>query len=180
MALLPIRPLGATDVRAYKALRDEALRRTPEAFVADYASAVVRPAHDYAHRFGLVSSGTFFLGAFAPNGALVGCMGCERPLSVQQQHSASLVGLMVDPTWQRQGVGRSLLLACIAGAQSVCALERLTLSVTITPASAHVVRLYESAGFRAWGVLPRALIIHGVGYDNLHMIRLLHPTSFHA
>lgn len=178
--VLPICPLGASNVHAYKGLRDEALRYTPEAFVADYASAVVRPAHDYAHRFGSIVSGAFFLGAFAPDGSLVGCMGCERPLSAQQQHSASLVGLMVSPAWQRQGIGRSLLMACIAAAHNVCGLERLTLSVTITPSSAHVVRLYEHAGFRAWGLLPRALIVNGVGYDNLHMMRLLHhlPSSY--
>ena len=59
-----IRPLTPDDVHAYKALRDEALRTAPEAFTSDYESAVLRPAAEYAQRFGDLRSGTFFLGAF--------------------------------------------------------------------------------------------------------------------
>ena len=36
-----------------------------------------------------------------------------------------------------------------------------------------LVRLYEQAGFRAWGLLPNAIVVDGVGYDKLHMVRLL-------
>ena len=53
-------------------------------------------------------------------------------------------------------------------------LEQLTLSVTAS--NHHVVRLYERAGFRAWGLLPRAIVVRGAGYDQLHMVRLL-PSS---
>ena len=53
-------------------------------------------------------------------------------------------------------------------------LEQLTL--TVTASNPHVVRLYERAGFRAWGLLPRAIVVRGVGYDQLHMVRLL-PSS---
>ncbi|MFN7858044.1 MAG: GNAT family N-acetyltransferase, partial [Acidovorax sp.] len=47
------------------------------------------------------------------------------------------------------------------------------LVLTVTASNTHVVRLYEQAGFRAWGLLPRAIVVDGVGYDKLHMLRLL-------
>ena len=66
---IPIRPLNASDVHAYKALRDAALRHAPEAFLSDYESAVRRPATAYARRFGKPLSGTFFLGRSMPKDA---------------------------------------------------------------------------------------------------------------
>lgn len=169
-----IRPLTAADVHPYKSLRDEALECAPESFSSDHAASVNRPASAYAPRFGAPASGHFFLGAFAPDGPLLGCIGCERELLPQQRHSARLVSMMVAPAAQRRGIGQQLLAACIEQAAQVAGLEQLTLSVTAS--NHHVVRLYESAGFRAWGLLPRAIVVQGAGYDQLHMVRLLPPS----
>ncbi len=169
-----IRPLTAADVLPYKSLRDEALECAPESFSSDHAASVNRPASAYAPRFGAPASGHFFLGAFHSAGPLLGCIGCERELLPQQRHSARLVSMMVAPAAQRRGIGQQLLVACIDQATQVAGLEQLTLSVTAS--NHHVVRLYESAGFRAWGLLPRAIVVQGAGYDQLHMVRLLPPS----
>ena len=169
-----IRPLTAADVQPYKSLRDEALECAPESFSSDHAASVNRPASAYAPRFGAPASGHFFLGAFAPDGPLLGCIGSERELLPQQRHSARVVSMMVAPAAQRRGIGQQLLAACIHQAEQVPGLEQLTL--TVTASNPHVVRLYERAGFRAWGLLPRAIVVRGVGYDQLHMVRLL-PSS---
>ncbi|GKS98054.1 GNAT family N-acetyltransferase [Acidovorax sp. SUPP3434] len=166
--------LGPAHLHAYKALRDEALRCAPEAFTSDHASAVLRPAQSYAERFGAPATGTFFLGAFAADGQLLGSIGCEREARLQQRHCASVVGMMVAPHAQRGGVGRALVQACVQLAEQVAGLEQLVL--TVTAANTHVVRLYERAGFRAWGLLPRAVVIQGIGHDKLHMVRWL-PAS---
>ena len=166
-----IRLLTAPDAVAYKALRDEALRTTPDAFTSDYAACVARPAQDYARRFGTPQSGTFFLGAFDAAGRLLGCVGCEREARAKQRHSATVVGMMVAPAAQRQGIGRQLVAACVQAARNVPGLTQLVL--TVTASNPHVVRLYEQAGFRAWGLLPRAIVVDGVGYDKLHMLLVL-------
>ena len=166
-----IRPLAATDAVAYKALRDESLRTAPEAFTSDWASSVGRDASEYVSRFGSVDSGNFFLGAFDEAGHLLGCIGCERKARLQQRHCASVVSMMVVPGAQRRGIGQALVAACIEAAGQVPGLTQLVL--TVTASNAHVVRLYEQAGFRAWGLLPRAIVVDGVGYDKLHMLRLL-------
>lgn len=167
-----IRPLVATDAAAYKTLRDEALRTAPEAFTSDHASSVGRDASEYVGRFGSLESGQFFLGAFDAAGQLVGCLGCEREQRTQQRHIATLVGMMVSPQAQRQGIGQQLLDTCVGAASRVPGLTQLVLSVTAS--NTHVVRLYEQAGFRAWGLLPNATVVNGVRLDKLHMLRVLH------
>lgn len=166
-----IRPLSAGDTVPYKALRDEALRTAPDAFTTDYASAVGQPASTYAVRFGPIDSGRFFLGAFDDQGRLVGCIGCEREVRIQQRHCAAVVGMMVAPAAQRRGVGRQLVAACIDAACNVPGLRQLVL--TVTASNTHVVRLYEQAGFVAWGLQPHAVVVGGIGYDKLHMMRWL-------
>src|SRR3990167_6522923 len=111
-----IRPLVASDAVAYKALRDEALRTAPDAFTSDYESSVGRDASEYVARFGAPESGQFFLGAFDAAGQLVGCLGCEREQRTKQRHLATLVGMMVAPQAQRQGIGQQLARTDPAGA----------------------------------------------------------------
>jgi len=166
-----IRPLVAADAVAYKALRDEALRTAPDAFTSDYESSVGRDASEYVARFGALESGQFFLGAFDAAGQLLGCLGCEREQRTKQRHCAVVVGMMVSPSAQRKGIGRMLVEACVQAASQVPGLTQLVL--TVTASNHHVVRLYEQAGFRAWGLLPNAIVVDGVGYDKLHMVRLL-------
>ncbi len=167
-----IRPLVAADATAYKALRDEALRTAPDAFTSDYESSMGREASEYVARFGPLESGQFFLGAFDAAGQLLGCLGCEREERIKQRHIATVVGTMVSPSAQRQGIGQQLVAACVEAASRVPGLTQLVL--TVTASNPHVVGLYEQAGFRAWGLLPNAIVVNGVGFDKLHMVRVLH------
>ena len=172
-----IRLLTAADAPAYKTLHDTVLHSAPEAFVSDLAGALVRPAQAYVQRFGSIASGRFFLGAFCSDAAapMLGCVGCERALYPQQRHSGELVGLMVAPAAQRQGLGWALLQQCLALAAQVPGLEQLQLSVQAD--NAHAMRLYERAGFTAWGREPRALRVGCAYHDKVHMMRLLYPTG---
>ncbi len=164
--------LDASHAAAYKTLRDAALLATPEAFTSDYASAVGRPAESYAARFGTPGSGLFFLGAFdAASGELLGSVGCERQERLQQRHCALVIAMMVAPHAQRRGIGRQLLRACIEYAMQMEGLELLELSVTAV--NGNAVWLYESEGFRPWGLLPGAIRVAGTPYDKLHMYRML-------
>ncbi|MNT56161.1 ribosomal-protein-alanine N-acetyltransferase [compost metagenome] len=80
--------------------------------------------------------------------------------------------MMVAPQAQRQGIGQQLVAACVEAASRVPGLTQLVL--TVTASNTHVVRLYEQAGFRAWGLLPHAIVVDGVGFDKLHMVRVLY------
>lgn len=171
-----IEVLTPAHATAYKPLRLQALQCFPDAFTSDYATALHQPVENYAARFKNPATGSFFLGAFDATGQLVGSLGCEREDRAQQRHCANVVAMMVAPHAQRHGVGRQLVDACIAQAEALAGLEQLTL--TVTASNPHAVRLYERAGFRAYGLLPRAIVVAGTGYDKLHMVRLL-PSSPH-
>lgn len=177
-----IRRLAPADLGAYKALRDEALRLHPDAFSADSETEAARTPESYLGRLGLTDplGGTALIGAFVsgPQGGerLVGSVGLERETRSKLRHIAALINLVVLPQQQGLGLGRKLVEACIAEARRAQGLEMLTLS-----ASAHseqALRLYESAGFRRYGLLPRALRLPrpagGVQYvDKVQMLLML-------
>lgn len=155
-----IRRLGPADLAAYKTLRDEALRLHPEAFVSDHETERDRPPESYLGRLGLSEplGGSFLLGAFAsgPDGErLIGSVGLERETRSKTRHVAWLIGMMVLPSHTGQGIARQLLEVLIAEARLASGLHMI--SLTVTASSGRVVRLYERAGFRHVGLMPRAI-----------------------
>lgn len=160
VAIPRVRRLGPADLMAYKALRDEALRLHPEAFTSDHATERKRAAESYLPRLGLNEplGGSFLLGAFVgPAGGeqLVGSVGLERETRSKTRHIAWLIGLMVLPGHTGRGIGSALVESCLAEARRAVGLEAILLSVTAS--NALVVQLYEQAGFRRYGLLPRAV-----------------------
>jgi len=155
---LNVRTLGEADLAAYKVLRDHALAHHEEAFTSDAAAEAQRNAQSYRARLGGEADGGFTLGAWRGD-RLVGAITCERDPRSKVRHVGHIVGTMVASDEQRKGVGRSLLDALLARADTDTELHQLTLSVT---ASNHAaVRLYESAGFTRYGTLPRAIRVGG-------------------
>jgi RimJ/RimL family protein N-acetyltransferase len=163
-----IRRLDATDLRAYKALRDEMLEAFPEAFTSDAASERERSAEDYLPRLGLErpEGGHLVLGAFHGN-ALVGAIGLERDRRQKVRHIGHVIGMMVRPGWQGRGVGAALVDAALAEARGPARLEVLTL--TVTDGNGAAVRLYERAGFVPFGTLQKALRIGERYHAKVHM-----------
>ncbi|HWH73531.1 MAG TPA: GNAT family N-acetyltransferase [Methylibium sp.] len=166
-----VRRLGPADLMAYKALRDEALRLHPEAFTSDHETERNRPAESYLHRLGLNEplGGSFLLGAFvgaAGAERLVGSVGLERETRRKTRHIAWLIGLMVLPGHTGRGLGSALVERCIAEARQASGLETLLLSVN--DSSHRVVQLYERAGFRRYGLLPRAVRLLVDGQARYH------------
>ena len=166
---LLIRPLVVDDLAAYKALRDEMLALHPEAFTPDAATQQAKPAGSYAARLGLEQGGgaQFTLGAWR-GGQLVGAVSCEREARLKTLHIGHLVGMMVRPEARGQGAGRALVTACIARARQARGLEMLTLSVTSGNLAA--LALYEAAGFRRYGRMPRAMKLDGRYHDKDLMV----------
>ena len=176
-----LRLLTAADLPAYKALRDTGLQHDPEAFTSDFESAQPLPATHYAARLGQPRDDHFILGALAastrasnpsdPSPALIGAVVCQREARRKTRHQAELVGMIVAPTARGQGVGRALLAAFDAQVRQVPGVEQIVLSVTASNAAA--LRLYEGAGFRRYGLLPRALKIGSTYHDKALMVKTL-------
>jgi len=169
--------IGPAELGAFKSLRDEGLRLHPEAFDADIETEQSRPPESYIGRLGLHDplGGTFLIGAWV-NGEMVGMVGMERNSLPKLRHSAELNSMMVRPSHGHRGIGRRLVEECIAQARLATGLELITLRVSTL--NQAVVRLYERAGFRHCGVVPRAVrLIDGAGrpvyIDRLTMTMLL-------
>ncbi len=163
-----IRRIAASDLRAYKALRDAMLDRHPEAFTSDAQTEGHRRADDYLPRLGLdrAEGGHLMLGAWR-NAELTGAIGLERDIRAKVSHIGHIVGMMVRDSAQGLGIGGALLEALIVEARGPAQLELLTL--TVTDGNASAVRLYERAGFVRFGMLHKAIRLGERYHDKIYM-----------
>jgi RimJ/RimL family protein N-acetyltransferase len=169
--------IAPADLSPYKNLRDEGLRRYPDAFDTDIETEQARPPESYLGKLGLTEplGGTLLLAAWVDR-TMVGMIGLERQTMHKLRHCAELNSMMVHPNHTGKGVGIMLIEALISEARKAIGLEQITLRVSTSSASA--IRLYERAGFKGCGVHPHALrIVDAPGqvryFDKLTMILVL-------
>lgn len=99
-----------------------------------------------------------------------------RPNSGPESRHVGVLGLLVDQKWRAKGIGRALMIEALA--QSRGKFEMVELSVFAT--NAHARRLYESLGFRHWGMLPNGLRRNGRFIDHEYMVLPLSPPAQEA
>lgn len=158
-----IRRLTTADAAALRELRLRALRECPDAFTSSYEEEAPRPLEDSARR--LANPDIAFWGAWEGD-ALVGMVGLDRETRAKNRHKATVVAMYVAPGQAGRGAGRALLDALVAHARSE-GLSQLVL--TVTEGNARATRLYERAGFRSFGVEPRAIRVNGRDLGKNHM-----------
>ena len=148
MSELEIRRLRPDEAAAFRALRLEALDRDMLTFASDPAEEAAKPERWFVER---IEEGVF--GALV-GGRLVGIAGYSRHPGAKQRHKAQLYGMYLHPDHRRQGLAGKLVAAVIEHARGDGA-EILLLASNAGNTAA--IRLYELAGFRQYGVEPRAL-----------------------
>lgn len=164
-----IRRLRPEDAAALVALRREALETEPLAFGSsipedrNLSIEVVRGALADEEEQAIFGS---FEG---PD--LTGMVGVRREPRTKQRHKAHIWGMYVAPRTRTRGVGRGLLDVAIAQARAWPGIEQVQLSVTDTAIFAK--RMYEAAGFQAWGREPRSLHWQGRFVDEVHLVLAL-------
>lgn len=162
-----IRRLTPRDGDAYRVLRLLALRESPTAFGSSYEEEAALAAADFAQRLANDSEVQVF-GAFA-DGRLVAMAGLARERGLKERHRAELRSMFVHPGARGAGAGRALLAHVLETADSMPGLRQVTLMVTATNIAAR--RLYEAAGFTTYGTAPESLLVDGIYYDDLLMVR---------
>ncbi|MBG9388928.1 GNAT family N-acetyltransferase [Caenimonas aquaedulcis] len=160
---MQIRRLGPDDAQAYRALRLRALKESPQAFTSSFGEEDKQPVEKSRAR--LAADNTMFWGA-CEGAQLCGMVGLERETREKARHKATVVGMYVAPENAGAGVGRGLVDALLAHARDA-GLELLVL--TVTEGNAAATRLYEAAGFRSFGIEPRAIKVDGRPFDKNHM-----------
>jgi ribosomal protein S18 acetylase RimI-like enzyme len=166
---LLIRRLTPADAGAYRALRLRGLAEHPDAFTSSAEDEAKKSLAATEARIAPDSPDAVF-GAFA-GAVLAGVVGLAREARAKNRHKATVFGMYVAPEFARRGVGRALIRHVVAVAQREPGLEQLVLTVTQTNDAARA--LYESEGFRSFGIEPRAIRIDGRYYDKNHMVRFL-------
>ncbi|MCW5653572.1 GNAT family N-acetyltransferase [Hydrogenophaga sp.] len=161
---MPIRRLTADDAPAYRELRLRALREHPDAFTSDWEDANSRPLEESRQR--LASGQVPFWGAFDEHGALAGMVGLDCATRAKQRHKGTVVAMYVAREAAGRGLGRELLRALMQHA-TVIGLTDLVL--TVTEGNASAIRLYQEAGFTAFGTEPRAILVDGRLLGKVHM-----------
>lgn len=168
-----VRVLEPAEADALYALRLEALRGDPDAFLTTYEEERRRTAADFAERLAdrARDPACAVVGGFT-GGALVGMVGTVRGRRAREQHKATLWGLWVAPAARRRGLARALSSAALDQLRSAGGVEQVQLLVTSSQAAARA--LYLSLGFVRFGLEPRAMKLGNGRYlDEEHMVLVL-------
>jgi RimJ/RimL family protein N-acetyltransferase len=165
--MITIRPAQETDALAYRALRLEALHNNPEAFSADYATNERRPMSFWEERLRAIGSNNMFYFAL-DNNDLVGTCGIYRGDSSKTQHSATIVGVYVQPKWRGFKIAEGLINGCIEWGQSHGV---MIVKVGVVTTNTAAIRCYARCGFKVYGVEPQAIFTNDMMYGELLMAR---------
>jgi RimJ/RimL family protein N-acetyltransferase len=162
---MDIRRLAPADALAYRALRLRGLQDHADAFTSSWEEESARPLAATEARLSPASDGRMW-GAFAGE-ALIGAVGLRREERAKTRHKAIVFGMYVPAEHQGRGVGAALLAHLIDEARREDGLEQLEL--TVTEANARARALYERAGFRSFGIEPRAIRVGNTYHGKNHM-----------
>jgi len=170
---MKIRPLSSGDAAQWQALRLQALHECPTAFSSSYEEEHDTPLDVVAQRL-TPGDEHVVLGAF-DGPRLVGIVGLRRERQRKLAHKALLWGMYVDPNARNRGTGRKLVAHLLTHAATMPGLRQITLGVNATNRAA--LALYETTGFKAFGVERGFLLVDGVLQDEIHMVHVLAATA---
>ena len=154
---------------AYRELRLRALAEHPDAFTSSAEEERRKPIAAMAARLAPGGDEAVY-GAFA-DGRLAGLAGLARETRMKNRHKATVFGMYVARECGGRGIGRALLAHLIGEARGQPQLQQLLL--TVTEGNAGATALYEQAGFRSFGIEPRAICVDGSYHGKNHMILFL-------
>lgn len=170
-----IRLLTELDAKQFWVLRFKGLRGNPEAFGASYEEDINIPIDNLMSRFSsdliLPLEENFMIGAFNENKDMVGVVGFRRERRIKLKHKANIWGMYVAPEFRQTGIGKLLLAELLNKSKSLDDLEQINLGVVSSNVNAK--RLYDSLGFKIYGVEKNALKIGEQYFDDDLMVLFL-------
>lgn len=160
---LSFRKLTNADVKEFKAIRLEALKAHPEAFLGCYEHEKEQPD-------------SFFKKAIHHD-VVIGCYKEEKLLGIigfyvvtpegKRQHSAKIWGFYIRPDYRGRGFAKKLFNEALDEAEKVT--EKALLKVNAKNRSA--IKLYRALGFEQYGLERKSLKIGDKYYDDRLMVK---------
>ncbi len=119
----------------------------------------------FARLYRRVQEGVAVASVAEEQGRAVGLCNVERKTHAEGQH-IGVLGILVAREWRRKGIGRALLEHTIVR----CRGRFEFLELAVFASNTHARTLYQSLGFRPWGVEPQAILRGGRRTDLEHMM----------
>jgi ribosomal protein S18 acetylase RimI-like enzyme len=171
---LVVRRLDPADVASYRTLRLDSLRNFQFMHGPAYEDALEQDEAWHAER--IAKPADYWFGAFDGD-ELVGTIALRTQEGSRVRHSASLNSLIVDGSRQGRGIGRLLVAHLIDFARSLGTIRQITLG--LTDGNERAERLYESFGFKLFGIEPDVLLHEGRYYGLQRRQLILNPPQNH-
>lgn len=165
---MTFRKLLKEDATDYWSLRLQAVEREPRSFgpTPEEHRQITIPEIEAL----LCSPHSFVMAGFSA-GAMIGFARFEREPNVKERHKGHVRGVYVALSHRGKGAAKEMIGALIDEAMKDPSIEQLLLAVGVFNTGAK--KLYESLGFRTFGLEPRALRVGDEYIDEEHMILLL-------
>lgn len=164
--------LTAQDAPRYRALMLHAYEAAADAFTSTAEERAAEPESWWVKRLADPKGMSAAFGAIE-DGKLVGTVTVEFSSKPKTRHKAHLIGMFVMESARGTGAGKALLAAALEAAKARP--EVLVVTLTVTEGNLPATRLYESAGFKVFGVEPMAIATPGGFKSKVHMWLELHP-----
>jgi ribosomal protein S18 acetylase RimI-like enzyme len=167
--------LTATDAARYRAFMLHAYEAAADAFTSTAEERAAEPESFWVKRIADPGSLSVAFGAFIED-ELAGTVTIEFAAKPKTRHKAHLIGMFVSEALRGRGAGRALVEAALAAAS-----ERpgvLVVTLTVTQGNDAAIALYESCGFRTFGIEPMAIATPGGFRSKVHMwLQLRHDDG---
>lgn len=161
---ISIRPLTEEDAIAFKALRLAAIADSPSAVWPTAEEEAMRTPAEVRARIAQTPDQVVF-GAFIDT-RLVAIAGLRREPLAQVSHKATLWGVFVHPEWRQEGLARRLLMSIEGHAKKIGLLQ---IHLSVNSENQRAKNLYESLGFKTFGLESRSMRVGTKFYDEAHM-----------
>ena len=169
MSQFDIRILMTENIQQYHDIRLMALKESPTSFTGDYAREKAYGLEKLT-RIVTPTDNRFILGVFVENQliATIGFTASELP---KAKHKAYIWGVYTRPNYRNRGLARKLLtkLCAVALAKDDIGL----LQLNVNSCNKSVIKLYESFGFKEYGLEKDSLRHNNKSFDKLLMCLVL-------
>ncbi|MGE3974424.1 MAG: GNAT family N-acetyltransferase [Bdellovibrionales bacterium] len=167
---MELRRLTSKDLDSYFANRLRALQNAPSAFLTTYEEEKAGGNVFFKETLAHDGNQKAIFGAVV-DGVVVGTIGIYREERPKVSHKAMIWGMYVDTKHRNKKIAGKLLDLAIDFAKNDMKVEVVGLSVESGNESAK--QLYESRGFKTWGVEPKAMKSGTDFFDEVHMVLYL-------
>ena len=167
---MKIRKLTASDALIFQEIRLQAVKEAPEAFGGTFEEERENSLSMYEDR---LDSGAenLILAVFDDSNDVRGMLGLFRHHKIKRKHQVHLWGTYVDSGFRGKGAAQLLIQQSIDCAKLMEGVEQIRIGVVTKNISAK--KLYESFGFKTYGVEPKAFKLGNKYYDIEHMMFFL-------